>query len=270
MHKEKFLNITSGQKQKLLLVLLLLILFSINYNFFDSLLENFFDESKYVVVERVIDGDTIVVENEIHVRLLGINTPEKKEFYYYEAKEFLEELIFNKTIKIEYGKEKYDRYNRTLAYVFLENENINLKLVEKGFANFYFPSGKDGYYNDFKEVWENCINNNVNLCKKSENKCAGCVKLKKFNYKEEIITFENICEFNCELENWEIKDEGRKKFIFSEFELKKREIVNIKTGEGENTEKDLFWTDEIYVWTKIGDTLFLRDDMGKLVLWKSY
>jgi len=257
-------------KQIWFLIFLIFLLFLINYNFLDGLLENFFDESRYVVVERIIDGDTIVVENNTHVRLLGINTPEKGEFYYSGAKEFLEELIFNKTVKLEYGREKYDKYDRTLAYVFLENKNINLKLVEKGFANFYFPSGKDKYYDYFKKAWEDCINNNVNLCEKSENKCAWCIELKEFNYKKEIIILENSCEFGCELTNWEIKDEGRKKFVFPEFELKKRGIVSIKTGEGENDEDILFWKNETYVWTKTGDTLFLRDDMGKLVLWEGY
>jgi len=270
MNKKKFLKTTPRQKQKLLLVILLSILFLINYNFLENSVKNFFDESEHRIVERVIDGDTIVVENNTHIRLLGINTPEKGEFYYPESKEFLEELMINKTVKLEYGKEKYDMYNRTLAYVFLEKENINLKLVEKGFANFYFPSGKDRYYNGFSRAWENCIKNNVNLCEKSENKCARCVKLKEFDYKKEMIILENLCGFDCELTNWEIKDEGRKKFIFPDFELKDKESVKISVGEGENTKNNLFWAGETYVWTKTGDTLFLRDDAGKLILWETY
>jgi len=46
--------------------------------------------------------------------------------------------------------------------------------------------------------------------------------------------------------------------------------VMIKVGEEENTENVLFWKGESYVWTKTGDTLFLRDEEGKLVLWKGY
>jgi len=30
----------------------------------------------------------------------------------------------------------------------------------------------------------------------------------------------------------------------------------------------LFWKNEDYVWAKTGDTLFLRDGKGKLVLWE--
>ena len=137
------------QKYAFLLIFLVIFLFVINYNFLDKSLEGFFEESESGFVERVIDGDTIVV-NSTSVRLLGINCPEKGEKYYEEAKDFLEKEVLNKTVELKFGNERYDRYGRLLAYVFLDEENVNLELVEKGFANFYFPSGKDNYYNDFE------------------------------------------------------------------------------------------------------------------------
>jgi len=254
----------SKNKQIIFLVFLIVLLFVINYSFLDLFLVKFFDESEKVIVERVIDGDTVVV-NGTSVRLLGINSPERNEDYYSEAKNFLEDLILNKSVVLKFGKEKYDKYNRLLAYVFVEKKNVNLELIKEGFANFYFPSGKDNYYNEFKNAWENCLEN---LCEKSKDKCANCVKLKEFNYKKQIVIFEDICSFNCELTNWEIKDEGRKKFIFPKFILKNK--VEIKVGQGKNSENILFWERENYVWTDTGDTLFLRDNKGKLVLWESY
>jgi len=200
---------------------------------------------------------------------LGINTPERGQEYYQEPKVFLEDLVLNKTVKLEFGKDKYDKYNRLLAYVFLDEENINIKLIENGFANFYFPSGKDIHYNDFKKAWEDCIKENINLCKKSEDKCSDCVELKEFNYKNQYTIFYNKCGFDCELTEWKIKDEGRKNFVFPEFILEKNKEIKIKVGEGINNQETLFWKDERYVWTSSGDTLFLRDDKGGLVLWKS-
>ena len=137
-------------------------------------------------------------------------------------------------------------YNRLLAYVFLDEENINLKLIEKGFANYYFPSGKDAYYNNFKKAWENCIKENINLCEKSENKCSECIELKPGNI------LKNNCNFECNIYNWQIKGEGRKTFVFSDEMLK----------DG----KEILFALEL---TNTGDTLFLRDDEGKLVLWES-
>ena len=140
-------------KQKLLLVALILILFAINYPFLDKALEKFLDEGEVIIVERVIDGDTIVSGNN-SIRLLGINSPERGEKYYDEAKVFLEDLILNKTVRLEFGKDRYDKYDRTLAYIFFNNQNINLELIKKWFANSYFPSGKDEHYNEFRNAWE--------------------------------------------------------------------------------------------------------------------
>jgi len=94
------------KKQVILLLSLILVLIMINYSFIDNTLENFFLDYEIANVERVIDGDTIVIENKTSVRLLGINCPEKGEKYYGEAKEFVEELVLNKSIKLKFGKEK--------------------------------------------------------------------------------------------------------------------------------------------------------------------
>ncbi len=257
------------QKQIAILIFLILIFFTINYSFLDSLLIDFLDETETVVVERVIDGDTIVIENKTSVRLLGINSPEKAGLYYLEAKEFLEDLILDKDVKLEFGKEKYDKYNRVLAYVFVGNKNVNLELVGKGFANFYFPSGKDKYSEDFKKAWENC---DKNLCESSKDKCVDCIELKKFDYKNELVVFYNKCNFDCDLTGWEIKDEGRKKFVFPEFILEKEKNVKVIVAEEDvvDTQDEIFWRRNDYVWTDSGDTLFLRDAEGKLVLWENY
>jgi len=270
------------KKNVFVLISLIILLFVINYSFLDSLFIDFFDEGEFVVVERVIDGDTVVVgdtaslrsrhENpsqSISVRLLGVNSPERGEQYYDEAKEFLENAVLNKTTILKFGKEKYDKYDRILAYVFVENENLNLKLVRNGFANFYFPSGRDIYYDDFVEAWEEC---SENLCKKSKDECANCMGLEEFNYENEIVIFHNKCDFDCELTGWKIKDEGRKNFVFPYFVLESGENVKvIVSGESASNNKgELFWIRKDYVWTNSGDTLFLRDGEGKLVLWESY
>lgn len=258
------------KRQLILLIGLVILLFIINYSFLDKALKEFLIDYETAIVKRVIDGDTFVIDNATSVRLLGINTPERGEIYYKEAKDFLENFSLNKTVGLEFGKEKKDKYGRTLAYVIIDNKNINLELVKNGFANFYFPSGKDIYYEKFKKAWEICIKEEKNLCEKTKNKCAECIELKEFDYKNQIIVFYDKCDFDCELTGWGIKDEGRKKFIFPKFNLKKWKNVEIKVGEGKENETILFWKGEEYVWTKSGDSLFLRDKDGKLVLWKSY
>ncbi len=252
-----------------LLIFLIFILFLINYSFLDRKIEEFLIEGREAIVERIIDGDTLVIENKTSVRLLGINSPEKGEFYYEEAKKFLEDSILNEKVYLEFGAKKYDKYNRVLAFVFSENKNVNIELIKQGFANVYILDNKR-YEKQLRAAWQDCMKNKKNLCEISEDVCASCIKLKEFNYKNQEVIFYNNCNFECELTKWQIKDEGRKKFIFPEFILKENNNIMIKVGEGNNSANVLFWEEEDYIWTETGDTLFLRDSKGELVLWESY
>ncbi len=90
-------------------------------------------------VEKVYDGDTIMLEGGLHVRLLGVNTPEIQSRVRSEepggiaAKEWLQKLLKEQTIFLEHDEEKKDKYKRKLAHVFLPNgKHVNLALLENG------------------------------------------------------------------------------------------------------------------------------------------
>jgi len=139
---------------------------------------------KYKVkVIDVIDGDTIIVQfpdGRIEkVRLLGIDTPEKKAGknrpYEYDditdlnylakwgiiATEFTRSMLEGKEAYIEFDENAglRDRFGRLLAYVYLENgTDFNALLVENGFARVYVEGEfkKEDYYLVLeKEAMEN-------------------------------------------------------------------------------------------------------------------
>ncbi|MCC7092369.1 MAG: thermonuclease family protein [Nitrosomonas sp.] len=91
-------------------------------------------------VVRVYDGDTIVLENGKHVRLLGINTPEIESRHQVEepggvaAKQWLQaQLPSNSKIYLEFDQVRHDKYKRLLAYVYLpDGKHLNLALLENG------------------------------------------------------------------------------------------------------------------------------------------
>ncbi len=92
-------------------------------------------------VVKVIDGDTVILSDGQHVRLLGINTPELArrgkagEPGGFQASQWLKRRIEGRWVRLEVGREKRDRYNRLLAHLFDKNgEHINLALVSGGFA----------------------------------------------------------------------------------------------------------------------------------------
>ncbi|MFN3477335.1 MAG: thermonuclease family protein [Candidatus Methylomirabilales bacterium] len=94
-----------------------------------------------VKVKRVIDGDTILLQNGERVRYIGINAPEVNhsprgaEPLGREAKEANRRLVEGKRVRLEFDSERRDKYGRLLAYVFLEDGTfVNGWLVERGLA----------------------------------------------------------------------------------------------------------------------------------------
>ena len=95
----------------------------------------------YYWVEKVYDGDTVLLSHGPKVRLLGINTPEVSGRYKsaeqggQDAKAWLTQRLAGQKIRLEGDVEAQDHYQRHLAYLFDEQgQNINLQLVRNGLA----------------------------------------------------------------------------------------------------------------------------------------
>lgn len=136
--------------KKLILLFLILIVIGNFIWLYPKLLGNVLfsvedEETEIDFVTKIIDGDTIIVNGE-SVRLLGIDTAERGEECYKEAKVRLEELILNKEVILESDIKNKDQYKRLLRYVFVEENgekiNINLKLVVEGLAIARFYEDK--------------------------------------------------------------------------------------------------------------------------------
>ena len=84
----------------------------------------------------ITDGDTFQTETGEIIRLLCVDTPEKTQGGYEEATAYLSSLILGKDIIIE-RKGGLDKYNRTLAWVYLDSVLINKEIVDNGFGSLY-------------------------------------------------------------------------------------------------------------------------------------
>ena len=108
--------------------------------------------SDLVKVIRVIDGDTIEIDNGNIVRLLGIDSPEQGECYYSEAKEELTELVLEEEIRMEKDIFGADIFGRLLRYVFLPEGDfsndvfVNDYLLTRGLADTLFMSNSQKYH----------------------------------------------------------------------------------------------------------------------------
>jgi micrococcal nuclease len=102
-------------------------------------------------VARVIDGDTIVLTDGAHVRLLQIDTPEPgtAECYSRAAGRDLRRMLpvgSVVTLETDPALDRVDRYGRLLRYVYRGTSNLNLALVRDGSATVWFFDGDQGRY----------------------------------------------------------------------------------------------------------------------------
>ncbi|OGG18947.1 hypothetical protein A3D78_05830 [Candidatus Gottesmanbacteria bacterium RIFCSPHIGHO2_02_FULL_39_14] len=89
---------------------------------------------KEAKVKRVIDGDTIELNNSQIVRLVGVNAPNNNEKYEEQATEYTKNLIEGRKVNLEYDSYKSDRFGRILAYVIINDKNLAIELVKRGLA----------------------------------------------------------------------------------------------------------------------------------------
>jgi micrococcal nuclease len=96
-----------------------------------------------VRVVEVVDGDTIRVDlngEETPVRLIGIDTPEKdgpytdEECFGVRATQFTARALGGRDVELEFDVERTDRYDRTLAYVWIDDSLFNERILREGYA----------------------------------------------------------------------------------------------------------------------------------------
>ncbi|MBI2372271.1 MAG: thermonuclease family protein [Deltaproteobacteria bacterium] len=98
------------------------------------------------IVTRIIDGDSIVVEDREEIRLLGIDTPEFGRPFFHESTARTRALLYGKEVRIkECRRQPRDKYGRTLALIYADKILVNAELVKEGLARAYHipPCGSE-------------------------------------------------------------------------------------------------------------------------------
>lgn len=91
-------------------------------------------------IQRVVDGDTVVLQDGQRVRLIGVDTPETKhparpvEPFGPEASAFTKRAVEGRVVQLKFDREKIDRYQRVLAYVYVGDWCLNEELIRAGYS----------------------------------------------------------------------------------------------------------------------------------------
>ncbi|MBT3812597.1 MAG: DUF4124 domain-containing protein [Gammaproteobacteria bacterium] len=96
----------------------------------------------YYPVQKVYDGDTVLLTDGRKIRLVGINTPEIEHPRQAAqagggaALQWLTQQLVNTRVRLEFDQQKKDKYKRHLAHLFTEQGlHLNLELVRLGYAS---------------------------------------------------------------------------------------------------------------------------------------
>lgn len=114
------------------------------------------DDARSGSVERVVDGDTVVLEELGSSRLIGIDTPEVHggvECYGREASAWVKERLPPDTV-VTYvlGEDERDRYGRALVYLWLDGRSLNGALAAEGYATPLTIAPNDEYAEQFTRL----------------------------------------------------------------------------------------------------------------------
>lgn len=115
-------------------------------------------------VVMVFDGDSFKMEAEgkiIHVRLFGIDAPEKDQNYADDARLALTDLIKGKTVLVV--QNNIDKHDRVVGHVTCDGVDVNLKMIADGWAwwarsfapkNQAFADAEDAARRDRRGLWQ--------------------------------------------------------------------------------------------------------------------
>lgn len=228
-----------------------------------------------LTVIRVTDGDTLELSSGEKVRLIGINTPEKNQPYFEEAKKALENLVLSKEVMIKKDVSEVDSYGRILGYVYRGDVFVNQKMIEDGFAVVstvppdvahveVFLKAADVAKQKCAGIWEG-------LCSPTSSSCVQISKLNPLGAlkNDEWIELINTCSTSQNLTSYLIKDNSASNFYkFDTASVSAKATVRLHSGCGTNTQKNYYWKcpeQHNFIWNNDSDRAYLFDSTGKLI-----
>ena len=223
-------------------------------------------------VVRVIDGDTCVLQNGERVRYLGINAPESGDPQFNDATQANHNLVVGKEVQLELQDPSRDIQGRLLAYVFLDGVFVNEELLRQGHAHIQRPLAakyRDRLLRAQKAAWQEALGIRVRAAGRN----VAIAEIHPDaqgndwqNLCDEYIVIENREDIAVDLTGWTVSDEANHRYLLPSFILRAKAAVTLRTCLGKNTESELFWGSRSPIWNNDGDTIFIRDSEGQLVL----
>ena len=225
-----------------------------------------------VSVSHIVDGDTVELDDGRLVRYVGINTPELGQPFYTEARAANQRLVEGKTVRLELDVQPRDRFGRTLAYLWVGDQFVNLELVRLGYASALTEPPNVHYSEAILAAEQEAREAQLGLWQPA----STPIKIQKIHYDApgpdpdnpngEWVDLVNDGSAPVDLTGFTLKDEANHIYTFPEVLVQPGQVVRLYSGQGHNSQDALYWGFRgDSVWSNNGDTAYLRDPSGRLV-----
>lgn len=240
-----------------------------------------------VDVVEVLDGDTLVVDLEgerTQVRLIGVDAPEAGECWSDESTNTLRRLA-GERVELAVDQSDRDQYGRLLRYASRADVDVNGEMVRLGAAVARPYPPDTAREQDLDEAQETAQRDEAGLWSPT---ACGPEETSKLAVSEisadppgedasdlngEYVDLTNLGDSPVDLGGWVVRDESAShRFTVPEgFVLGAGATVRLHTGCGVSSESSLFWCMQAStVWNNDGDTVFVQDANGNIVVSRSY
>lgn len=222
-------------------------------------------------VEKVIDGDTIDLDDGTRIRLIGINTPELEQPYYEEATQFTRSLLEGREVGLEFDIEQTDQFDRTLAYVWVGDQLANYAIVRAGWANGLSIQPNVKYEVYLEQAQEKAAAEGAGIWQRSQ--AALAIDFVQYDppgpdeekMNEEYVRLYNNGTVEINIVGFTVGDDSRNTYTFKDLMVPPNGRITLHTGCGVDTSSQIYWCSESPVWSNAGDTVYVYDPTGLLV-----
>jgi len=228
-------------------------------------------------VERVVDGDTVVLAGRQRVRLAGVNCPEIDEPLGLEAREFALKMVGRKDVRVR--QDRKDRYGRLVSDIRQGARSLAEALVEAGLAHVFLIPPLDREEADrLLEIQERARERRVGIW--GTDRYQGDFHITSFHanpigddredLNAEYLRIANLRAQPRSLQGWIVSNEHGDRYVFGPVVVPGGHTVTLASGSGEDqTAPDqpirLFWRREVPMWSNRGDVATLMDPAGQVV-----
>ncbi len=236
------------------------------------------------IVIKHTDGDTFDVliqkppsrlNTQETIRLLGVDTPEfnrngDPEYFAIEAGEYTRKRVYNKKVHLAFDFRLRDRYERVLAYVYLEDGScLNAELLKHGYARL-FTGERYQFHQEFRSLEEEAKENKVGLWAEKE-KSVYIAGIYNDGYEEHLI-IKNATDKAVDLSNWRIVDKSNTVLVIPNGAvLPPQQTLTIYSGRnGVHDPPQSYYLKKTPIWNNKGDTAYLYTATNVLLDTYSY